>query len=111
MEELFEFEVQKKDEVFSESFFEQFAKMFLDKNSLYWGGGGNLTEINGVISTDVKDSIDLNLIISDFVNYFSPQDKIIIKVYESWFDKIDYDTLTNYRNLDLTKTEDLTNII
>lgn len=105
MEELFEFEVHKKDDVFSESFFQQFVKMFLDKNSLYWGGGGSLTKINGVISTNKGKSVDLNSIINDLVNYFSPQDKIIIRVYESWFDKIDYDTLVIYRNLDLTKTE------
>ena len=105
MEELFEFEVHKKDEVESD-FFEQFVKNFLDKNSLYWGGGYDLTKINGVISTDEEKSFDLNFIISDFVNYFSQQDKIIIKVYESQFDKIDSHTFVNYKNLDLTKTED-----
>lgn len=106
MEELFEFEVYRKDVVITDDYISNFIEIVLDKNSLYWGGGYDLTKINGAISIDEEKSFDLNLIISEFVNYFSPQDKIIIKVYESQFDKIDSHTFVNYKNLDLTKTED-----
>lgn len=106
MEELFEFEVHKKDGVVLDSFVEEFVELYLDKNSLFWGGGYDLSKINGVISTYKENSIDLNLIISDFVSYFSPQDKIIIKVYESWFNKIDSNSLVSFKNVDLTKIED-----
>jgi hypothetical protein len=108
MNELFEFEVHKKDSIITESYIEQFIKEFLDRHSLFWGGGYDFTKINGVISTD-DNSLDITSIINDFVNYFSEDDQILINLYSRWFNKINHSTLNNHGNLKLTKIKGLSN--
>lgn len=107
MEELFEFEVRKKDSAISDLYIKQFIENVLDKHSLFWGGGYDLNKIQGVISTDEDRVINIDLIIIEFINYFSKQDEIIIKVYSKWFNKIASDILINRRNVVLTKAEDV----
>lgn len=106
MMELFEFEVYK-DQIVSDLYIEQFIEEFLDKHSLFWGGGYDFNKINGVISTYEENVKNINSIISDFVNYFSEQDKIIINVYSQLFREIDLNILSNNGNLDLKETENV----
>lgn len=105
MEELFEFEIRTNRFV-TDLFVENFIKNFLNRFSLYWGGGYDSKQLNGVVSTEDR-LVDINLVVNDFIDYFSTKDKLIIKVYDNWFNKINFSTLSSYKNVELIKLEDI----
>lgn len=79
MIELFEFRVDRPDEF---SFLDEEVKLFvtdfLEQRGLFWGGGGDSNCMQGVVSTN--GSIDLNLLIEEFIGFFKVTDKIVIRL-------------------------------
>ena len=103
MNELFEFVIYKKDKDISDSYIENFITNYLDKNSLFWGGGYDASKINGVISTE-KSVIEITSILTALVEYFSSEDSLEVMLFTNWSQKINRDTLAHYRNLKISKS-------
>lgn len=102
MTELFEFVISKKNDEISDRYIEQFIKNYLDKNSLYWGGGYDNYAIKGVISSD-KRSVDITSLINNLINYFDESTKIKIEVFNTWYKEINFSNLIKRKNFQINR--------
>ncbi len=106
MIELFAFEVQKNEMSVSDQYVARFIAEFLDRHSLFWGGGYDPDRIRGTISTGDDNEININSIIENFIGYFGEDDRIRIDVDRQWFKQIDLAVLDGHENLRLATIEE-----
>ncbi|MBS1797401.1 MAG: hypothetical protein JSS81_26500 [Acidobacteria bacterium] len=106
MIELFAFEVQKNERSVSEQYVARFIAEFLDRHSLFWGGGYDPDRIRGTISTGDDNDVNINSVIENFIGYFGKEDRIRLDVDREWFKKINLSALVVYENLKLARIDE-----